>query len=641
MNETPEQPVLRGAIVLACGLLALAVLSLGRDVFIPLALAALLCFLLAPAVRALERLRLGRVVSVFVIVLACVGVVGAFGWLVASQVAQLGDDFQTYRHNILAKVRVLDSSVRGSAGRLRETFDTLSTARDAPETQPASFPASAALAADAVEPPHASAAAGETRPSPAAEPVRVEVVTPRDNLIAMVGWILGTVVHPLATAGVTALFVVFFLIYREDLRDRVIRVCGKARISVTTAALADTAQRVTRFIAAQVLANGMIGLAIGLGLFAMGIPNAALWGLIAGVFRFVPYVGAFIAALFPVAQAVAISDGWLLPTLVLTWIVFVDVLSANLVEPWLYGSQTGASPTAIVFSFVLWGWLWGGIGLILATPITVCLVVLGKHIPAFEIFHVLLGDEPVLEPKARFYQRLLATHAKEAIEVARDFAAENSMLVACEQVVLPALAQLEDDRRAGVLDSARVEFAQQTVRELLADPQSPAAEEPDPPDASEPNDAKPLILVVLDRGSFDESVPLMLMRVVEPAPWRLHVLSNDSMSTDVVEQVRALRPSAVVLAAIESRDSSRIRHICARLSGDGWSKPVHIALFGLRHRDLAIRSRMGRAGAAEVHLTLSSLVDALRRIAARTIVESPSENPRPELVLPQSLPLIT
>lgn len=635
MNDTNAQPVARGAIVFACVILAFAALYFGREVLIPLAVAALVCFLLTPAVAALEKLRLGRTVSVLLVAGASLAVVAAFGWLVAAQVSQLADDFQTYRHNILAKIRVVDESVRGATGRISETIETLSTPTDAPATQMADATetatesgSTASTGADASPDHH------KERP----EPVPVQVVAPRDNMLAVVSRVVGTVVHPLATAGVTALFVVFFLIYREDLRDRVIRVCGRAHINVTTAALVDSAQRVTRYVVAQVFANGMIGLAIGLGLFAMGIPNAALWAFMAGVFRFVPYIGAFVAALFPVAQAVAISDGWSAPILVLGWIVFVDVLSANLLEPWLYGSQTGASPTAIVVSFVLWGWLWGGIGLILATPITVCLVVLGKHIPAFEIFHVLLGDEPVLEPKARFYQRLLATHAKEAIEIAQKFAAENTMLAACEQVVIPALAQLEYDRRVGVLDDARVEFALQTVREFLAQPADLEAPEPasnDPGDdagRSAAGDAVgPLILVVLDRGSFDSLAPLMISRVVEPEPWRLEVLSKDSLSTDVVEQVRARQPSAVLLVAIEPRDSARIRHICARLLVDDRSKPVHVAIFGVREREVAIRFRQVTARSAELHATLSSTVDALRRIAARAMPESSGARPQGEL----------
>jgi predicted PurR-regulated permease PerM len=636
MTDTNEQSFLRGAGFLAGVIVALAALYFGREVLIPLALAALLCFLLTPAVQTLERLRLGRVLSVLAVVGGSVGVVGVFGWLVATQVSQVADDFQTYRHNILARVQVLDESIRGATGRISQTIETLSPPHGANATQPAPD-----LAADVAESAVSDATTGHAQSQP--EPVQVEVVSPRDSAFATVGRVLGIVVHPAATAGVTVLFVIFFLIYREDLRDRVIRVCGRARIHVTTAALADSANRVTRYVVAQVLANGMIGLAIGLGLFALGIPSAALWGFMAGVFRFVPYVGAFVAAFFPVAQAVAISDGWMTPMLVLGWIVLVDSISANLVEPWLFGSRTGASPTAIVVAFVLWGWLWGGIGLILATPITVCLVVLGKHIPAFEVFHVLLGDEPVLEPKARFYQRLLATNAKEATAIAKEFASEHSALAACEQVIVPALVQLEYDRRSGVLDDTRVEFARETVREFLteqpallaadADPAEPIAGDPPPID----DERSPLLLFVLDRGPFDDLVPLMLSFIAATENWRTHVLSKDSLSTDVVEQFRSLHPAAVVITAIEPRDSSRIRHICARLNTEDRTIPLHIAVFGSRQREQGFRTRVGR-DATEFHSTLGSLADALRGIAARTVATQPMMDSRQTSAEPELLP---
>lgn len=622
MTDASEQPFIRRAIILVCGVLVVAALHFGREVLIPVALALFFGFLLAPAARTLERLRLGRVAAVILVVTACFGTIAALGWLVGTQGAGLADELQKYRDNIVSKIRQLRVSVSG-ASQAVESFsreigeplgqpESLPADDDAPGVEraeggpPAEKPASLPADANAAQP-AAQADEGDSVP-----PVKVQVVSPRENLVAALGRLVGPVVHPLATVGVTAVLVIFFLIYREDLRDRVIRLCGRAHIQVTTTALVDSGKRVTRYLAAQALANGLIGLTIGLGLWALGIPSAALWGLVAGVFRFVPYIGALVAASFPAALALAVSDGWLQPALVVGWIVLVDLLSANFLEPWLYGVRTGASPTAILFSFLFWTWLWGGVGLFLATPITVCLVVLGKHIPAFEMFYILLGDEPALEPQTRFYQRILALDEREAVQVARRFAEEASLIQACEQIVLPALAQLEYDRNAGLLDDARIQSARHTVLELL---RIPGSEQPTPSSehSTTASDPSRLFVLVLDRGSFDDLVPAMLARIAGGDPSQLHVLSKESLSTEVVEEIRRLDPSGVVLVAIQPRDAGRIRHVCKRLLQAAVTCPIHIAVFTSSRRESLGYMRLARQQAVRIHTGLTDLLGALGR----------------------------
>jgi hypothetical protein len=437
------------------------------------------------------------------------------------------------------------------------------------------------------------------------KPIRVEVVDSTKPL-DLVQYI-NPIVSPLVTGGLAIVFCIFFLIYREDLRDRILRVAGRAQINVTTAALADSARRVTRYVAAQALANTLIGATLAVGFYLLGIPNAPLWGLLSAVLRFVPYVGAFIAAAFPIAQSLAIFDGWWQAGVVLAMVIVVDTFSANFIEPWLYGSQAGASPTALLFSFVLWSLLWGGIGLVLATPITVCLVVLGKHTPAFEIFYILLGDEPALGPAIRFYQRLLARDRQEAVSIVVKHNAEASPADTAAQVILPALAQFESDRRDGLVDDVRADFARDTAKEAIAALKPPPdGQIPEPP-------AQGGALMILDRGTFDELIPDLLRLTTDFVPGGLTVLTRNSLATETVEAVGRQHPEAVVYAAIEPRDTSRLQHVLKRLRAEHPDMSIHVAVFSASGRVPRIARSTGFRSTIIPHATLAGLVLALQR----------------------------
>lgn len=382
--------------------LVMGVLYLARDLLIPIALAVFLAFLLAPLVRAVQSRGLPRIASVMVVATLTVSVLAMGGWFVGSQAIGLFQQLPAYRENMAAKARALRESIGGKFRPVAQTIDVVT--REISDPSRASPPEGVVpplLATHSTQPTASIAAA--------AAPDRLRIL--RAAIFPLL--------HPFEVLGLAAVFLIFFLVYREDLRDRIIWLCGRAHLTLTTTALTDAGSRVSRYFGGLVLANSLHGLAVTLGLTAFGIPNPLVFGVIAALLRFIPFLGPAVAAILPSSVAFAIFDGWARPFAVILLFIVVDLLSANLLEPWLYGARTGASPTAIIMSTVVWTWLWGGIGLILATPITVCLVVIGKYVPQFQALYVLLGDEPVLEPHARLYQRLLAMDRAESLQIVR------------------------------------------------------------------------------------------------------------------------------------------------------------------------------------------------------------------------------
>jgi predicted PurR-regulated permease PerM len=392
-RRTPAKPSRLSPLVTACVLVA--ALYFAQEVLIPLVLAMLLSFLLAPAVRGLER-RLGRALSV--VVVACAfAVIGSLGWVVAEQVVDVADRMPQYQDEIVRKVR----QVRGQGSALADKVARMGRAieKASTDTQPATAPAGARL-------PRPPAPDGTV-----ANPVyTVPLPSPRSPLSSL-GQYLGLALGPLGTGALVIVFTIFMLVEREDLRDRMIRLVSGGHYMVTTRALDDAGRRITRYMIAQSIVNGTYGLAIALGLWLIGLvvgrgqafPSFVLWGLLCAVLRFIPYIGPWVAAAFPVTLSLAVYPGFTVFTATACLFVLLEIVSNNLMEPWLYGASTGMSTVAVLVAAVFWTWLWGPVGLLLATPLTVCIVVVGKYVPRLRFLDVLLGDQPALPRHVTYY----------------------------------------------------------------------------------------------------------------------------------------------------------------------------------------------------------------------------------------------
>jgi predicted PurR-regulated permease PerM len=379
-----------------------------RDLLIPLVLAALLAFLLAPLVTRLERWigRIGAVLLVGTLILA-VTIVG--GWVLTRQLVDLATKLPDYKENIQNKLRAFKVPTGGRFTEFSKTWEELK--KDLPGAQvpeitiEAGKPETAVLTPPSFKP---------------AVPVQV-LQTSKANPFQLVQIIIAPLLGPLGTAALVLLLVIFMLLKREDLRSRLIRLIGQGRISATTRAMDDAGARVTRYLLMQLVVNVSYGVSAAIALYFIGLPNAVLWGACATVLRFIPYVGPWIGAGIPLVLSLAVSPGWMMPLLTLGLFVVLELVCNNVMEPWLYGSSTGVSPIALIFGAVCWTWLWGPVGLVLATPMTVCLVVMGRHIPRLSFLSVLLSNEQALTPAEDCYYRLLTIGDQDEMELVETY----------------------------------------------------------------------------------------------------------------------------------------------------------------------------------------------------------------------------
>jgi len=437
--------------------LFIAALYFGREIFVPIALAILLSFVLAPLVGLLQRGRIPRGFAVVSVVVLAFMIIFGLGTLIANQLTQLAGDLPVYQSTMREKIK----SVRGataSSGTLERAADMLqelSRELDKPK-EDKSFRGS-------------SDRLGSGNTAGSMTPVPVEVRQPDPGALENLRTLIAPLLNPLATTGIIIIFVIFILIQREDLRNRLIRLAGSHDLQRTTAALDDAATRLSRLFLAQLMINATFGVIIGVGLSFIGVPSAILWGILAGVLRFVPYIGSAISAAFPLALAVAVDPGWSMLAWTLALFLGVGPVVSQVIEPLAYGQSTGLSPVAIVVSATFWTALWGPIGLVLATPLTVCLVVLGRHVERLEFLDVIFGDRPALSPSEMFYQRMLAGDPTEAAGKAEEFLKEKSLSSYFDEVALKGLQLAQIDAKRGTLDQARMTKIRDAVTEFASD----------------------------------------------------------------------------------------------------------------------------------------------------------------------------
>jgi predicted PurR-regulated permease PerM len=440
----------RSTLALAGTLVAtLAVLYLAKDIFIPFAFALALSFILTPPTLWLQRIHLGRVPSVILVMFAVVASTAGVSWMVGNQLIDVADHLPAYSANIHNKIQGLRAPATGALGRVEKSVAAIGkelTATEAPA------------------PPRGSRAA-----TTAANPLPVEVVTPDPSPLVYLRDLTRPFLAPIAMFGFVLILTVFILIKREDLRNRFLRLVGVGQLHAATQALDDATQRISRYLVLQFVVNALMGVAIAAGLYAIGVPYAVLWGVIAALLRLVPYVGILCAAVLPFTLALAVFDGWLHPALVLLLFFVLEMIVGNFLEPWLYGAHTGISSLGLLVSAIFWTLLWGYPGLILSTPLTVCVVVLSRYVPQLSFLHIALGDQDVLTSEIQLYQRLLAMDHAEARAVIDQFLNDRPLLDLYEEVIIPALMLAEQERHRGTLEPAREEFVFLCLNEIIAE----------------------------------------------------------------------------------------------------------------------------------------------------------------------------
>ena len=526
-----------------------AVLYLAKEVLIPLALAILFSFLLAPAVRFLERW-LWRIPATLIAVLLVFSAIGGAVALAGKQAVSLGAKLPEYRENIIKKIRSVRQSGEGDLAKAADAIKDLQE-EAASERPPMAVKESPGSPIEAI----------------------FDFATP--------------FAKPVGTAIAVIVFTILMLLNRENLRERLIGLIGPRRIHLMTRAMSEASYRVSSYLYMQLVVNAMFGIPFGIALYFIGVPNAMLWGLLGMLLRFIPYAGVWVAAAMPALLAFAISDGWSMVAWTMGTFLALEMLLVNAIEPWLYGRSAGLAPIAVIASALFWTWLWGPVGLLLSTPLAVCVTVIGRYVPELGFLNTLLGVEPVLEPDERFYQRLVALDLDEANDLAEKHVAAHGLIATLDDVLVPALGLAGVDRRKGTLEPARERFIFDATRRIVEDLPAPDGK---------PAPTGQVCRIVAAHDDADRVAAQMLARVL---PSRVTDLDAQDDSSTIV--VSAAPPQAISHAAYAAR----------RLRGKHPGARIVVALWAAEG-DLARPSeRLGHLG---VDAVVARVADAIKEV---------------------------
>jgi predicted PurR-regulated permease PerM len=580
-----------------------AALYLGRSVFIPLALALLLSLLLGPVMTFLGRLRVPRIVAIAIVGIALCCVAFGFGWKMSAEFTDLADKLPVYKATLDQKIHALSGLRSTSLSKVSQTVDDL-------ETELIKSSSGAAEEAPTKRPP----APG----SSPARPMAVKVV-PSSNPLDSIGSVLGV----MGWAGMVVIFTIFVLLGREDLRNRFIHLSGGGRLKVMTQALDEATRRVQRYLFLQSAVNAIFGVVVGVGLYLIGIPDAWLWGLFAAILRFLPYVGAPAAAAVPILLSLAIFPGWGHTWGTMTFFFFLEVVVSNFAEPFLYGAQVGLSTMAILVAAVFWTLIWGFPGLILATPLTVSLVVMGRYIPSLNFLKVLLGDEPEISRPDLYYQRLLASDQYEARQVLEQYLQGKSLDELYSDVLLPALGLVEQDRHRNELDEATLNFIMQSTREFieeLGDLNVPAAKGAEGLVDNVPEGS---VVCLPARDEADEVVGLLLSQVLQNDRFECHCVPVGT-SSEMMSAITELRPDVVCISALPPFAIEYARNLYLKVRAQFPELDIVICLWNFGgdldkvHRRLKV---------IDGHSVLVNLPDVIQHVKSRVRPALQTESP--------------
>ncbi len=575
----------RSFLILGTVVLAIAALYWAQRVLIPVALAILFAFILTPAVLFFQRHGLKRVLAVLLVTLLAFTLLGGLVVGLTVEVHDLSLEILNHKANILHKLEDLQGSGPGIFSDIFTMFKDISEAM--------------------------AKATGSAEANPA-NVRKVEVVNLKPG--GGMEWI-PTVARPLlevlADAGLVVMLVIFMLLRREDLRNRLLRLIGHGRLTVTTRALDDAGTRISRYLLMQLSINSGLGAAVIVGLWFLGVPYAFLWGFLTAILRFVPYIGSWLSMLLPMTISVAISQGWFQPVAILVLYAVLELTTANVIEPLLFSHSTGISSVALLVSAAFWTWLWGPIGLVMSTPLSVCLGVLGRYVPPLHFFDVLLGDEEVLDAKVRYYQRLLARDQDEATELVEEYLADHSYQTVYDEVLLPALLWAKRDRERGDLPPDDQQFIYRVTRDILEDTVAPLQEisliavKGIPGDGeAAPDQARVLVLGCPARDEADEAALAMLAQMLRATSCRVEVLGAQVLTAEVLGRVQQDRPGIVCIGALPPGGLAQARYLCKRLRAQFPDLKILVGRWGLTESVERMQKRLVAAGADAVATSL-------------------------------------
>lgn len=622
--------------VVIFAIVVVAALYLARAILMPFALAVLLSFVLAPLVRRLQRLYLPRGLAVTSVVLLAFGIIFMIGSVMLSQVNQLASDLPRYQSTLREKVQTLRGAGHsGTLERATEVLQELNTELNKPEAQQTR--------------PLQPGAADQQRPVP------VQVQEPDPGPLRTLLTLITPLVDPLATTGLVIIFVIFILWQRQDLRNRLVRLAGSNDLQRTTNALNDAGKRLSRLFLTQLALNATFGLIVGVGWWIIGVPSAALWGILVMILRFMPYIGTWISAIFPLLLAAAVGPDWSMVIYAGILFLIVDLFIGQVVEPTMQGHSTGLSPVAVVASAAFWTWLWGPIGLVLATPITLCLVVLGRHIEQLKFLDVMFGDEPALSPPELAYQRMLARDPIEVTEEARLYLKSNTVAAYYENILLGGLRLAQIDADRGMLN----EEGKKNIRDVAEDIVDDLRDHTDRPElleAANDTDEKPLaqlskveakqhdladklpsrwkaeaaVLCIPGDSELDEALALILAQLVERQGLGAKAEKAGALSMSRIFGLDCDKALLVCVTYLQSAKPAQIRYTLRRLRRKVPDASIIVSFMGETGPTPLDKDEL-LAGTKKVEFVEGSLeqtVDRILATAAADVTESEQEPPK-------------
>ena len=601
-------------------------LYFGREVLVPIALAVLMSFVLAPPVRRLQAWYVPRILAVILVVLVAFAAIFSLGGLMVSQVNQLATDLPQYQSTLREKITSLRGAVAGT-GTLERAADVLQDLSKELDKPKGNITPTTPLTIDGTS---------------SGKPIPVEVKQPDPGALQTLVSLISPLVPPLATTGIVVIFVIFILLQREDLRNRLVRLAGAEDLQRTTAAMDDAGQRLSRLFLTQLALNAAFGIVIGVGLWFIGVPSAPLWGMLAMILRFVPYIGAVICAIFPLILAAAVGPDWTMVLYTAALFLIVEPIVGHVIEPLLFGHSSGLSPVAVIASATFWTWLWGPIGLVLATPLTICLVVLGRHVDRLKFLDVMFGDQPALTPPELVYQRMLAGDPVEAAEQAQKFLKERPLVAYYEEVLIGGLKLAHADAKRGLLDDERLQRIRDATAEIVDDlsvhedslvesnpglvpdddkqgPLRQIAEADKPPALSSQElptqwqTGKP-VLCIPGFGQLDEAMALILAQLIERQGIGVRPESAEALSMSRIFSLDTKDVALVCLCYVANPTSAQVRYAIRRLRRKAPEAFILVSMIGGAD-NISTSEEVRAYQADDVRQSLSETIDKIKNLA--------------------------